>query len=91
MHLFFIDESGTPPKKGKTDRVRYFVIAGLIMHEAQWHGIASELSKLRARPDFQVTGEIKWRYFGPENDDTDNSVKHLSVAKVTSFGRSYSR
>lgn len=26
----------------------------------------------------KVKGEIKWRYFGPENDDPDNPMVHLS-------------
>lgn len=85
MHLCFIDESGTPPKPNKTDRVGYFVIAGLVMHEAQWHGISQDLSKLRGRPDFKVTGEIKWRYFGRDNNDADNSVAHLCVEKRDEF------
>lgn len=85
MHLCFIDESGTPPKPSKTDRVRYFVIAGVIMHETQWQGIAAEIKRLRSRLDFQVRGEIKWRYFGPENTDADNSVSHLSLEKRDEF------
>jgi hypothetical protein len=85
MHLCFIDESGTPPKPNRIGRRRYFVIAGLIMHEAQWHGVASEVKKLRNRLDFLVRGEIKWRYFGPENTDPDNSVAHLSMEKRNEF------
>ena len=87
MHICFIDESGTPPKPGKIGRLRYFVIAGLIMHEAQWHGVSGELEQLRKRQDFRVSGEIKWRYFGPENADADNSVAHLSPEKRAEFRR----
>jgi hypothetical protein len=78
MLLFFIDESGTPPKPERLTKVRYFVIAGLVIHENQWHGIAKELRQLRESPKFRVQGEIKWRYFGPENRDPDNSVAHLN-------------
>lgn len=85
MHLCFIDESGTPPKPGKVTRRNYFVIAGVIMHEAQWHRIAAEVKRLRERPDFNVRGEIKWRYFGPGNTDPDNSVAHLPQVKRDEF------
>lgn len=83
MHLCFIDESGSPPKPGKIGPRPYFIIAGLIMHEAQWHSIADEVRKLKAR--FKVSGEIKWRYFGPDNTDPDNSVAHLSASERDRF------
>lgn len=89
MHLCFIDESGSPPKPKKADRVRYFVIAGVIMHEAQWQRVASEIAKLRERHDFQVRGEIKWRYFGSGNDDKDNSVRHLTQEKRDEFRKEF--
>jgi len=85
MHLCFVDESGSPPKPNKIGNRKYFVIAGLIMHEAQWHGVAAEVRKLRLRADFQIKGEIKWRYFGTENTDKDNSVSHLSQEKRDEF------
>lgn len=78
MHLCFLDESGSPPKPGKVGNRPYSIIAAVVMHEAQWHGVADEVRQLRARPEYQVTGEIKWRYFGPDNTDPDNSVAHLS-------------
>lgn len=55
------------------------------MHEAQWHGVADELKKLCMRPEFNVTGEIKWRYFGPHNSDDDNSVAHLDQDQRDKF------
>jgi hypothetical protein len=57
------------------------------MHEAQWHGIASEVNALKARPEFSVKGEIKWRYFGPKNTDPENSVSHLDQAAKDEFRR----
>lgn len=83
MHLCFIDESGSAPKPGKIGARPFFVIAGVIMHEAQWHGVESDLNKLRGK--FKVAGEIKWRYFGPENTDEGNSVAHLSQAERDEF------
>jgi Protein of unknown function (DUF3800) len=85
MHLCFIDESGTPPKPNYQGRLQYFVIAGVIMHEAQWHGVAEDIRRLRKKPLYSVSGEIKWRFFGPENDDEDNSVSHLSMEARHSF------
>lgn len=85
MHLCFIDESGHPPKPNKVGKRKHFVIAGVIMNEEQWPGIASELLKLKQRDEFQVRGEIKWRYFGPANSDTDNSVAHLDQEQRDKF------
>ncbi|PBB45319.1 MAG: DUF3800 domain-containing protein [Mesorhizobium sp.] len=79
MHLCFIDESGSPPKPCRVGNRPYFVTAGLIMHEAQWHGIADEVRRIKTK--YGVTGEIKWRYFGPDNTDPGNSVAHLTRAK----------
>ncbi|MBV9882200.1 MAG: DUF3800 domain-containing protein [Sphingomonadaceae bacterium] len=77
MYLCFIDESQTPPKPGQQGRPPYFVIAGVIIHEAQWHDISSELKALKAKPEFNVRGEIKWRYLGPTNADPENPFLHL--------------
>lgn len=74
-----MDETQTPPKPEAKSKVPYFILAGVIIHEAQWHGIASEFKALKARPDFNVRGEVKWRYFGPTNTDKENSVLHLDV------------
>lgn len=75
MHLLFLDESGTPPKPDRAHG-RYFVIAGLIIPEGAWHSVAKGFSQLKAQ--YRVTGEIKWRYFGPDNNDGGNSVRHLN-------------
>lgn len=75
MHLLFLDESGTPPKPNRAQG-RYFVIAGLIIPEGAWHGVAKGFGQLRKL--YRVTGEIKWRYFGPDNTDEDNSLRHLN-------------
>lgn len=87
MHLCFIDESGSPPKPNRIGKRTHFVIAGVIMHEAQWAGVASEVRTLCSKPAFNVRGEIKWRYFGPENTDDDNSVGHLKQEQRDAFRR----
>lgn len=86
MYLCFIDESGSPPKPNQLGRrPPYFVIAGVIIHEAQWHGISEELQALKARQEFRVRGEVKWRYFGPANTDAENSVAHLDQVARDAF------
>lgn len=85
MYLCFVDESQSPPNPGQANRPPYFVISGIIINEAQWHGIASEFKALKAKPEYNVRGEIKWRYFGPTNQDPHNSVAHLDQQHRNSF------
>ncbi|MEA1013890.1 DUF3800 domain-containing protein [Sphingosinicella sp. LY1275] len=85
VYLCFIDESQTPPKPGQGGRPPYFVIAGVIIHEAQWHDIAAELKALKAKPEFNIEGEIKWRFFGPNNQDPANGLQHLDQAARDAF------
>jgi hypothetical protein len=75
MYLCFLDESGSVPKPKTPDKRPYFVMAALVMHEAQWHGVASEFRAILKQ--FGIRGEIKWRYFGQHNNDPDNSVAGL--------------
>ncbi len=82
MHLFFIDESGTPPKLGKTDPT-YFVIGGLIVPEEVWHSIQSRLVGLKAAEKYH--GEIKWRFFVPSNNDPDNPMISWSAEQRDKF------
>jgi hypothetical protein len=77
MHLCYVDESGTPPTKNKASKRRYFVLAGVVMHETQWHAVSKELKALKKDRRFSINGEIKWRYFGPDNDDPSNPLAHL--------------
>lgn len=89
MHFCFIDESGTPPKRGSNKAYPYFVIAGVVMHESQWHPVAQEVRQLCAKPQYSITGEIKWRYFGSHNKENNNSVAHLDQAARDSFRQEY--
>lgn len=71
MHLLFIDESGTPPKP--TDNAQgYFVIAGLVIPEDRWVGMRGKLVGLKRREGYH--GEVKWRFFAPNNNDDDNPM-----------------
>ena len=75
MHLFFLDESGSivPENKKHTD---CFVIGGVIIPEIHWHEIYKKLRDIKKQ--YNITSEIKWRYFSPDNKDENNGMKHLS-------------
>jgi hypothetical protein len=85
MHFCFLDESGHPPKPDANKSRPYFVIAGVIMHESQWHEIAKEIRAICAKPEYRITGEIKWQYFGAHNSNPDNSVAHLDQGRRDTF------
>ena len=91
MHLCFIDESGTPPKPTAQNLKPYFVVAGVIISESQWHSISRELKQLCEQSEFRIFGEIKWRYFGRENSDPRNPLNHLMPEKRDEFRRSFFR
>jgi hypothetical protein len=74
MHFLFMDESGTPPKPG-VEQPRYFVVAGIIVPEGVWHTLRDGLMGLKIR--HRVRGELKWRYFAPNNDDARNPMRSL--------------
>ena len=83
MYICFVDESGTPPKPTQRRPAPYWVLAAVIVHEAQWRNISGEFTALKKR--FSVTGEVKWRYFSPHNTDPDNSVSHLPEKERSRF------
>jgi hypothetical protein len=71
MYFLFLDESGTPPKPEKA-KGKYLIIAGVIIPEGAWHGIAKDYKKATIR----VRGELKWKHFGLGN--ANNSISHLN-------------
>lgn len=75
MYLLFADESGTPPKPDKAAG-KYMVLGGLIVPEGVWRAIAKEFG--RVREEYAISGEIKWKFFGPDNNDPKNSIDHLT-------------
>jgi hypothetical protein len=75
MHLLFIDESGTPPKPDK-DHPRYFVLGGAIIPESSWGAVRDALHGLKIQ--HRLRGELKWRYFSPDNDDEKNPMRRLT-------------
>jgi len=71
VYFLFLDESGTPPKPDKANG-KYLVIAGVIIPEGAWHGIAKEYKKASRN----VRGELKWKHFGTGNAAT--SISHMN-------------
>lgn len=71
MHLLFVDESGTPPKP-ESPNMGYFVIAGLVIPEDRWSGIRDKLVGLKRASGYH--GELKWRFFAPNNNDAENPM-----------------
>lgn len=78
MQMLFIDESGTPPSLERQDRgSRYFVIAGVVVPEDQWHKLRDQLMGMKIRR--KLRGEIKWRHFAPQNEDKTNPMRECSA------------
>lgn len=59
--MFFVDESGTPPPPQKLT-TNFFVVGGVVIAENQWHQVEYDLNYLKSQ--YNVRGELKWRYFG---------------------------
>ena len=76
MHILFLDESGTPPRP-HDQRPNYFVVGGVIIPESVWHRMRDGLMGLKIRRG--IRGEIKWRYFAPNNTDARNPMRHMST------------
>lgn len=75
MQMMFVDESGTPPRKGAANP-KYFVLGGLIIPETIWHQVRDDLNQIKGK--YGVQGELKWRYFVPANMDPANPMSGLS-------------
>jgi Protein of unknown function (DUF3800) len=82
MYLLFVDESGTPPKPDHGNTA-YFVIAGLVIPEDRWVGMSDKLSGLKRASAYH--GEVKWRFFAPNNTDIDNPMADWDQAKRNIF------
>ena len=85
MHLCFVDESGTPAKPGRQSP-RYFVFGGLVIPEERWNGVRLKLLGLKRQKQYR--GEVKWRYFAPGNNATDNPMSQWSQDQRNDFRRS---
>lgn len=82
MYLLFVDESGTPPKPDGT-QTSYFVIAGIVIPEDRWTGMRDKLDGLKRASHYH--GEVKWRYFAPNNSDDANPMREWEQARRNEF------
>lgn len=82
MHLLFVDESGTPPKPN-VQTISYFVIAGLVIPEDRWVGMSNKLDGLKRASGYY--GEVKWRFFAPQNNDVGNPMQGWNQEKRNIF------
>jgi len=82
VHLFFIDESGSLSPIGKQGPEDKFVLGGIIISESTWFNIDTDLKQLRKK--YNVTGEIKWRYFFAHKDKP-TPLSHLSPEPKEQF------
>ncbi len=76
MHILFLDDAGTISPANKIES-NYFVLAGPIIPEEQWSNLEKEFYKICDQ--FNVHGEIKWRFFGQKRcrADDQNTLFHL--------------
>ena len=75
MQLLFLDESGQITPKDK-NHSKYFVIGGVSISENHWHELYKDLNEIKNK--YEITSEIKWRYFSPHNNEDINGLKHLT-------------
>lgn len=81
MQILFLDESGTAPARNAVDKNPYFVLGGLIVPEAQWKSLQSDLKRLKA--EYGVQGEVKWRYFIPHPlSHKTTPLSHLEIPQL---------
>lgn len=83
MRMLFIDESGTIPPKEKHTGINYFSLGGIIIPEEIWHELSFELTNIKL--EFNIEGEIKWRYFAPQKTNLKfNPLSHLTAKEKES-------
>ena len=91
MHLCFVDESGSPPSAKRAADRRYFVMAGVIMHENQWHAVSQEVRQLKARREYDIRGEISGGTLVPTTTMKTTQLPIWAKSCVIDSGTSYFR
>jgi len=78
MHIFSIDDSGTIPPPNKITQ-GHFILGGLSIPEEQWHNLERDFCRICKQ--FNIRGEVKWRFFGQRigREDKSNTLSHLNL------------
>jgi len=74
MQILFVDDSGDTSIRNNGEG-QYFALGGVIIPEYQWHRIRDEVASIKKAKN--LDGELKWRYFSPENTDDENPMRLL--------------
>jgi uncharacterized protein DUF3800 len=76
MHILFLDDAGTISPSNKIES-NHFVLAGPVIPEDQWSNLEKNFYTICDQ--FNVCGEIKWRFFGQKRcrEDDQNTLFHL--------------
>jgi hypothetical protein len=77
VHLCFVDESGTPPSRANPSKP-YFTLGAAIISADGWAAVARKVLGYKLR--HHLRGELKWRYFSPDNQDAHNPMLVRSAA-----------
>lgn len=88
MQLCFVDESGTPPGKPNPSKP-YFTLGAAIIDCVNWRGIADRIQGYRLRHG--LMGELKWRYFAPENMQQGNPMLKYGPAERRELSREFAK
>ena len=77
MQMLFVDESGTPAPPDRIDTSPIFVLGGAIIPDEFWHRVKADLDRIKTK--YRISGEVKWRFFAPDNRKL-HSMSHLDAA-----------
>lgn len=86
MYLLFLDESGTAPNCPNPKKP-YFTIGGAIIRAEDWQSIADKVQGFRTRHGLR--GELKWRFFSPHNESTENPMLRKTPAERRELSAEY--
>jgi len=86
MHLCFVDESGTPPS-APSRKNPYFTLGAVIIEDRRWKDVANDVRGFCT--SHGIRGEMKWRYFAPDNSSADSPILHLSRQERRELRRSF--
>lgn len=88
MYFCFVDESGTPPGKPNPKKP-YFTLGAAIVPCDGWRAIYNKFQGFKTRHGLK--GEMKWRYFSPDNQQDGNPMLRHSPPERRELSRQFAR